>query len=73
MGQLDDAIREHLDLKRRRGADPGEVAAQERDALEPVHREPEPDLEPDPAEAPPLVEEPAEPASRATGEPPDQM
>lgn len=57
MGQLDDAIREHLDLKRRRGADPGEVAAQERDALGAVRREPEPDLEPDPAGAPALAEE----------------
>jgi hypothetical protein len=35
MGLLDDAIREHLDLKRRRGADPVEVARQEQDALGP--------------------------------------
>jgi hypothetical protein len=35
MGLLDDAIREHLELKRRRGADPGEVAQQERAALDP--------------------------------------
>jgi hypothetical protein len=33
MGLLDDAIREHLELKRRRGADPGEVARQEGEAL----------------------------------------
>jgi hypothetical protein len=33
MGQLDDAIREHLELKRRRGADPGLVSREERDAL----------------------------------------
>jgi hypothetical protein len=33
MGQLDDAIREHLALKRARGADPGEVERQEREAL----------------------------------------
>jgi hypothetical protein len=33
MGLLDDAIREHLELKRRRGADPGEVARQEQEAL----------------------------------------
>ena len=33
MGLLDDAIREHLELKRRRGADPGLVAREERDAL----------------------------------------
>jgi hypothetical protein len=36
MGLLDDAIREHMELKRLRGADPGEVARQERDALGPV-------------------------------------
>jgi hypothetical protein len=33
MGLLDDAIREHLELKRRRGADPEEVARQESEAL----------------------------------------
>jgi hypothetical protein len=36
MGLLDDAIREHLELKRRRGADPSEVAQQQREALAPV-------------------------------------
>lgn len=39
MGLLDDAIREHLELKRLRGADPGEVARAEKDALGPVRRE----------------------------------
>ena len=34
MGILDDAIRDHLELKRRRGADPGEVAREQREALE---------------------------------------
>jgi hypothetical protein len=38
MGILDDAIREHLDLKRRRGADPTEVDQIEREALGPVRR-----------------------------------
>ena len=33
MGLLDDAIRDHLELKRRRGADPGEVAREQREAL----------------------------------------
>ena len=33
MGLLDDAIREHLELKRRHGADPQEVARQEDEAL----------------------------------------
>jgi hypothetical protein len=41
MGLLDDAIREHLDLKRRRGADPVEIEQAERDALGPVRRGPE--------------------------------
>jgi hypothetical protein len=38
MGLLDDAIKEHLDLKRRRGADPTEVERAEREALGPVRR-----------------------------------
>ena len=55
MGLLDDAIREHLELKKRRGADPAEVAKQEREALGPIGAgaaaapavaEPETDLEP---------------------------
>ena len=33
MGLLDDAIREHLELKRKHGADLGEVERQEREAL----------------------------------------
>ncbi len=36
MGLLDDAIREHLELKRLRGADPGEVIREEHEALGPV-------------------------------------
>ena len=39
MGLLDDAIREHLELKRRRGADPSEIAREEAEALGPVRRE----------------------------------
>jgi hypothetical protein len=38
MGLLDDAIREHLGLKRIRGADPDEVSRQEREALGPPIR-----------------------------------
>ena len=34
MGLLDEAIREHLELKRRRGADPGEIARAQHEALE---------------------------------------
>jgi len=41
MGLLDDAIREHLDLKRRRGADPTEIERAEREALGPVRRVPD--------------------------------
>jgi hypothetical protein len=43
MGLLDDAIREHLELKRLRGADPGAVAREEQDALGPVRRRGEAD------------------------------
>jgi hypothetical protein len=41
MGLLDDAIREHMELKRLRGADPSVLAQQEQDALGPVVRESE--------------------------------
>ena len=43
MGLLDEAIREHLELKRRRGADPAEIARAEKDALGPPARSPEPE------------------------------
>ncbi len=36
MGLLDEAIREHLELKRQRGADPSEIARAEHEALEPI-------------------------------------
>jgi hypothetical protein len=56
MGLLDDAIREHLDLKRRRGADPTEIAREESEALGPVRRG---DVElTEPVAAPPVAEEP---------------
>jgi hypothetical protein len=62
MGLLDDAIREHLELKRKHGADPEVVERQEKEALGPGGpraefaqpasiEEPEPALEPEP-EAP---------------------
>jgi hypothetical protein len=38
MGLLDDAIREHLELKRKHGADPEDVARQEREAFGPGQR-----------------------------------
>jgi hypothetical protein len=84
MGLLDDAIREHLELKRRHGADPGEVAKQEHEALGPVRGEgarapgsvqeeplsPEHEelLAPDDAWEP--EEEPEAGARHAAGEPP---
>lgn len=70
MGLLDEAIREHLELKLRNGADPQQVALQEHEALDPVEVEPadqrafadeeaafeeQPDLDLEPdAEGPPL-------------------
>lgn len=67
MGLLDDAIREHLELKRAHGADPTEVEAQEREALG-APRQAEfaspagEQEEPLPAEADAPVEPDAEPA-----------
>jgi hypothetical protein len=72
MGLLDDAIREHLELKRRRGADASEVSREESDALGPVRRSPEgvPELaDPSAAQVPALdeptaaVDAPAAPAA----------
>jgi hypothetical protein len=65
MGLLDEAIREHLELKRRRGADAGEISREESEALGPVRRAPDgtPDLAsiatPPPAASAPPVAEPA--------------
>ncbi|HET6551183.1 MAG TPA: hypothetical protein VFG79_22145 [Solirubrobacter sp.] len=60
MGLLDDAIREHLELKRKHGANPDDVARQEQEALGPSPRnefaqpeagdEPAPPAEPEAAE-----------------------
>jgi hypothetical protein len=58
MGLLDDAIRDHLELKRRRGADPTEIAREEREALEPVFPdEPRPAGFDDEPQAAPLLDE----------------
>jgi hypothetical protein len=68
MGLLDDAIREHLDLKRRRGADPTEIERSEREALGPVRRGPEPI-----GEGPEVADEDVAPESAAEPEaPPSQ-
>jgi hypothetical protein len=72
MGLLDDAIREHLELKRRRGADPDEIARLQDEALgDPRSGEfARPDGEP------PEPAEPAEPVEEdvpaAPPEPPDE-
>jgi hypothetical protein len=69
MGLLDDAIREHLELKRRRGADSEEVTRQEAEALGAPQRAEFAETEA-PAEAPaadepePAPEEPAADAPR---------
>src|SRR5215210_4423246 len=63
MGLLDDAIREHLELKRRRGADAEEVTRLEQEALGPPQRgefagaEPAGEPDADPVEAPEDVPE----------------
>jgi hypothetical protein len=51
MGLLDEAIREHLELKRRSGGDPSEIAHQEREALDPVFPEAGPSAGEAPAES----------------------
>jgi hypothetical protein len=43
MGLLDDAIREHLELKRQHGGDPSEIERQEREAFGPAMRRAEAD------------------------------
>jgi hypothetical protein len=58
MGLLDDAIREHLELKKKHGADPTEVERQEREALGELKRQAEfaPVDEPEQAEEEPVAE-----------------
>jgi hypothetical protein len=77
MGLLDDAIREHLELKRRHGADPDDVARQENEALGATRRaefarpeggEPgEAEAEAGEPAAPPPEVEAAEPAAPPPG------
>src|SRR3954466_13728025 len=59
MGLLDDAIREHLELKRRHGASSEELERQEHEALGPARQGEFVRPEPEPAEAPPPADEPA--------------
>lgn len=81
MGLLDEAIREHLELKRQRGADPSEIARAEHEALEPIFPleggaegdpatvEPPPEVEPSadipPAEDPGIAGQTAIPVAAA--------
>ena len=66
MGVLDDAIREHLDLKRRHGVAEEELLRQEEEALGPARREVAPDADSDDGEstgeAPPQPVDGHEPA-----------
>src|SRR3954471_18946542 len=70
MGVLDEAIREHLELKRRRGADVAEVTRQEREAFGPTGRE-KPQLPDDSEPADELHPALDEPGSFAAEAPPD--
>ena len=63
MGLLDDAIKEHLELKRRHGADPGEVARLEHEALGPARRDPAPAAVEDPVADEPVAPAPEPPAA----------
>jgi hypothetical protein len=72
MGLLDDAIREHLDLKRKHGAAEDELSRQEVEALGPARRDftgAEPARAGDPAEAEPAdaVQSVSEPAPEPAG------
>jgi hypothetical protein len=72
MGLLDDAIKEHLELKRKRGADPAEVAQQEREALGPVRGAADTATVDAPAPAPVVDDpEPAEPEFHGAVRAPD--
>src|SRR6478735_8336790 len=57
MGLLDEAIKEHLELKRRHGADPGEVARLEHEALGPARRDPAPAVVDEPVAAEPVEDD----------------
>jgi hypothetical protein len=70
MGLLDDAIREHLELKRKHGADPEDVARQEDEALGQGGPRAEFAQPAGEAEAP-APEAPAEPAPAAEATPPE--
>jgi hypothetical protein len=70
VGVLDDAIREHLELKRRHGAGEDEVRRQEAEALGPARREPALREPEEPVGAVPVEEVGFAKAERAPFEPP---
>jgi hypothetical protein len=70
MGLLDDAIREHLELKRKHGADPEDVARQEQEALGPGKRNEFAQTEPDEPAAVSIDAAPDEPEPPLQEEPP---
>jgi hypothetical protein len=65
MGLLDDAIREHLELKRKHGANPEDVARQEQEALGPGQRNEFAQPEAPPAAPEPEAAEAPEPEAAA--------
>jgi hypothetical protein len=72
MGLLDDAIREHLELKRRRGEDATELARLENDAFGPVRSDDQREHEDDPraeSPAPPAEPDPLPDAEPLPAEP----
>src|SRR3954470_16462412 len=77
MGLLDEAIREHLELKRRRGADGSEVSRQEREAFGPTTVQEAPEVAQAPAdpvsEHRPALDEPRSFAAHAPPEPPTRL
>jgi hypothetical protein len=73
MGLLDDAIREHLELKRQHGADPTEVEQQEREALGAQQRAEFAATPGEPGDEPPVeTPEPPPPEEPAAAEEPDR-
>ena len=68
MGMLDDAIRQHLELKRRSGAPETEVERLESEAFGPARREPAA-APPPPPSAPPVAEAAAPPPPAVTPAP----
>ncbi len=69
MGVLDDAIREHLELKRQHGAPETEVTQQEAEALGPPQRQAAERAEDSPVEAAAIEEQPVEPEAEIAPEP----